>query len=292
MPKATHYDAIARLIEVMKHLPSKGVGVTAREITDRLEKEGHKVSKRTVERDLIELSRHFPLTCNDKAYPYGWRWMQGDGPDLPSLTLAEALSLTIVEDLLRPLLPGSILEALASRFGQAHRKLKDPGEKNPKARWAEKVRYVAPALPLIPPKIAAGVLETVQDALLADRQLQVSYKRPDAEEAQDLRLHPLGLVQRGPIPYLIATVFDYMDIRILAVHRIQTAQETPEAARRPEGFSLDGYINHGALHFGAGDSMEFTATVSDSLAVILEKHRFPTIRNLRKPGKGFNSRPR
>lgn len=287
MPKATHHNAIARLLEILKHLPSKGPGVTARDLVDWLGKEGYEVSKRTVERDLRDLSIHLPLRCNDKSAPFGWHWMQGGGPDLPSLTVADALSLTLVEDLLRPLLPGAVLESLEPRFGQARKKLAVLAETNPRARWADKVRHVPPTLPLLPPKIADGVLETVQDALLADLQLEVAYKRPDADESQDLRLHPLGLVQRGPVTYLVATAFDYTDVRNFTVHRIQEAKKLNKPVNRPEGFSLDSYIGHGALHFGNGKTIKMVARVSGWLAAILSETPLSNDQKLGKAGEDF-----
>ncbi|MEB3903108.1 WYL domain-containing protein, partial [Pseudomonas putida] len=40
----------------------------------RLRDVGFSVSKRTIERDLNELSLIFPLERNDKSIPYGWHW--------------------------------------------------------------------------------------------------------------------------------------------------------------------------------------------------------------------------
>lgn len=287
MPKATNHNAIARLLEILKHLPSKGPGLTARELTVWLGQNGYEVSKRTVERDLTELACHFPLMCNDKSAPYGWHWLQGEGPDLPGLTVAEALSLTLVEDLLQPLLPGVILESLEPRFRQAQKKLTAMAENNPKARWADKVRQVSPTLPLLPPKIAEGVLETVQEALLADMQLGVTYQRPDAEVPQSLRLHPLGLVQRGPLTYLVATAFDYSDVRIFAVHRIRAAKKVNEPANQPKGFSLDDYIGHGAMQFGNGKTIEVVALVSEWLSAILAETPLSADQKLQRKGEKF-----
>ena len=119
MPKATHHAAIAQLFELLKLLPSRGAGITAREICARLEASGFVVSKRTVERELAELSRLFGLECNDKSQPYGWRWAQSQGLHLPGLSLNDALSLCMVEDLLRPLAPRAMLESLEVRFAEA-----------------------------------------------------------------------------------------------------------------------------------------------------------------------------
>lgn len=286
MPKTTNEKSIARLLSILKCLPSKGDGITARELTDWLNDEGYAVSKRTIERDLNELSGYFPLIRSEQI-PFKWRWMEGKGSDLPSLTVAEALSLTLVEDLLRSLLPSSILGSLAPRFGNARRKLEENAETSFKARWADKVRQVLPALPLLPPKISDGVLESVQDALLSEKQLQVAYKRPDAAESQELRLHPLGFVQRGPVSYLVATVFDYTDIRIFAVHRIQTAKCLVESSRRPDGFSLDDYIGLGALHFGGDKTIRFSANVTDWMAKILSETPLSGDQQIKQIGDDF-----
>lgn len=48
------------------------------------------------------LSHSFALECNDKGKPYGWHWMEGAGADMPAISAAEALPLTMVEKALRP----------------------------------------------------------------------------------------------------------------------------------------------------------------------------------------------
>ena len=58
---------IARQWEVLKLLPSRAPGHTVKEITQRLESEGFSISKRSVERDLVELSRIFRSSVTTKA---------------------------------------------------------------------------------------------------------------------------------------------------------------------------------------------------------------------------------
>lgn len=201
MPKNSNGSTMARLWQLLKLLPSRPPGDTAQALHDRLAGEGHAVARRTVERDLDDLSRIFPIVCNDKGKPYGWYWMEGASLDIPSLTLAEALSLQMMQKLLRPLLPAAILRALEPHFGHAETKLEALAEdENPLARWKDKVRHVPPTLPLQPPTIPAEVLETVQEALLRDRQVEVEYQAAHADQASPLILHPLGLVQRGRSP--------------------------------------------------------------------------------------------
>ena len=145
---------------------------------------------------------------------------------------------------------------------------------------------MAPTLPLLPPKIAERVLETVQAALLADEQLDALYQRPGSDAPLRQRLHPLALVQRGPITYLIATAFHYDDLRLYAVHRIYEAMLTGEPAQRPPDFDLNGYIASGALQFGSGESIQLKAWVSEELAHILAETRLSVDMQLVSDGNG------
>lgn len=267
MPKAAQHHALARQWQVLRLLPTKPPGITSRELVEKLEREGFTVTKRTVERDLGELSTIFGIACNDKGMPYGWHWMKGEYADLPGLTVSDAVSLRLVEDLLRPLLPSAMLESLEARFGQAKAKLAELSADNPNAKWADKVRYVSPSMPLIPPKFEAAVLDAVHDALMTEHQIEVEYKKASGEQ-KTYRLHPLALVQRGQITYLVATAFDYEDVRLYAIHRVCRVQILREKAYVPLSFSLNEYANSGAMEFGA-EKITLHAWVSKSLGEIL-----------------------
>ena len=269
MPKASKNDALLRQWEMLQGLPTYGSGISASDLTAYLADRGYEVSKRTVERDLVNLQGIFPIEPNDKGTPQGWRWIQGKSPNLPALTMADAVSLQIIEDLLKPLLPASLLQTLSTRFNQAKNILQQQVENNKNARWADKVRYINPALPLLPPTIADGVLETVQNALLHEKQLEVSYQSFSKTEPQAMTLHPLGLVQQGAVAYLIATAFDYKDARIYAIHRIHQATIRDEKSLTPKDFNLDDFINRGELQQSNGKQIKLLACVSEALAKIL-----------------------
>lgn len=264
MPSNKTRNTLARQWELLKLLPTRGSGKSAKEIADALVEAGFTVSKRQVERDLLDLQEVFGLECNDASIPYGWRW--GSSPvDLPGVTLAEALSLQIVEETLKPLLPASLLRGVQPRFAQAKAKLAALAEQNPAAAWADKVASVPPSLPMLPPVVDDGILETVQTALLNNEQVDVLYK-PFSEEAKPLRLHPLGLVVRGAVTYLVATAFGYADVRLYAMHRFQSAERTYEPAKRPKGFKLGQYLDEGALQFGNGQILKVVARIDERLA--------------------------
>lgn len=268
MPKAAQHHALARQWQLLRLLPNKLPGITSRELVDKLEREGFVVTKRTVERDLAELSTIFGIACNDKGMPYGWYWMKGEYADLPGMSVSDAVSLRLVEDLLRPLLPSAILESLETRFGQAKAKLAELSAGNPNAKWADKVQYVSPSMPFLPPKIDSAVLDAVHEALLTEHQVEVEYKKASGEQ-QTYRLHPLALIQRGQITYLVATAFDYEDERLYALHRVLSAHMLTDLAKVPEKFAVADYVRSGALEFGGSDKINVHLRVTNTLADIL-----------------------
>ena len=278
---------MARQWEMLKLLPPRPPGISASDLTGRLADAGFDVTKRTVERDLNDLSRLFGFTCNDKGMPYGWHWMEGASLNLPGVSLGDALSLRLVEAHLRPLLPAAWLRALEPRLQQARDKLAELAPHNAQARWASKVRIVPASQPLLPPQVMPGVLDAVQEALLGDKQVQVHYQRAGETDATFYTLHPLALVQRGPVSYLVATAFDYPDIRTYALHRMRSAEVLEQAAQVPAGFDLDAHIASGALQFGAGGAMRLRARVDVALAQILRETPLSEDQTLGQARKGF-----
>jgi predicted DNA-binding transcriptional regulator YafY len=270
MPSAKHETTLARQWELLKILPSRGPGMTSRDLRDRLERAGHEVSKRTVERDLSELSRLFPILSNEISTPFGWHWKPGARVDFPGIDLAEAVSLGLLEDLLRQLIPPSFTEALEGRFSAAREKLRTLPQ-NRYAKWSDLIRYVAPGLPLHKPSINSEVSRAVREALLRKLQLKVLYRGPGSTTTKELLLHPLAIIQQGERSYLTATTFDYADVLHYALHRMRSAEILDEPAKRPAHFSLDTFLAQGGGQFGDGKTISLKARLADNLATILRE---------------------
>lgn len=287
MPSDSTRNTLARQWELLKLLPSRRPGKTVSELTAELADFGFTVTKRTVERDLSNLSGVFPLDCNTKGTPYGWFWAEGSTSDLPGITLADALSLQMVEDTVEPLLPASVLAAVKPRFQQAANKLAAQKKNRRIARWADKVRNIPPTLPLTPPQIDTEVLQTVQSALLDEQQIDVDYQPMEADEPKARTLHPLALVQRGPVTYLVATAFEYSDIRLFALHRMSRAERLPKRAKVSQDFDLDAYIYSGNLQFGDGHFFQLKAHLTPSLARILEETPLSDDQKIKAEGSDY-----
>lgn len=280
-------NALSRQWELLKLLPSRGSGKSARELTEALAATGFSVSKRQVERDLRDLSSIFPLQCNDNSIPYGWRWADHASLDVPALTVGDALSLKLVETSLRDQLPPAILSSLLPRFSEAERKLIALADTNPNAQWRGKVRSVSPGLTFQKIAIDVAILETIQECLWADEQIEADYRGGEGKISRGLRLHPQALVMRGPVTYLLASSFDYPDVRRFALHRFNSVTRTYEPIRRIEGFNVDEYLQAGGMEFGDGRPVRLEARVSSGLATVLRETPLAENQTLVEEGKWF-----
>lgn len=265
MPAQTTRNTQARLWELLKCLPKSGTGKSAQQLSQDLQVRGFSVSKRQVERDLQDLSASFSLHCNKAGTPYGWRWANGAQTELAGMDVAEALSLHLAESAVRPLLPNGMLQTLEPKFKQAHAKLQELRSTNPLCHWQGKVRSIPAQLHREFPEVNTAVASTVHEGLLHDEQLDVEYTGLGATAAVPLRLHPLALIQRGPLTYLAATAWEYEDIRLYALHRITGAQRTyTPCNQRAEG-QLDAWLQNGAAQFGNQQTMQLRLQLSEDL---------------------------
>ena len=254
MPKADYAYSLQRLFELLRLVPKPPVQRTISELQEELsEVLGEPVDKRWMERSLQMLKDHFPIYVNDKSRPYGWRWEKGASFDIPGMTLFEAQTLALAEQHLKPLLPKTIRDSLQGLFGQARKLLGMPQHQSRGQRsWLDKVRSVPAWQPLLEPSVDETVRDTVYQALHTNRPFRAGYKKPWQDEPVEYTIHPLGLVQRGQIVYLVCVMEEFDDLRLLCLHRIRSAVLLDEPLRTPPGFNLDHAIADGL--FGMGGS--------------------------------------
>lgn len=269
MPKAAQHFAIARQWQILQLVPVRPPGITARAVQELLAQSGITVSKRTVERDLNELSLVFDLTCMETGQAQGWYFATHRVPNIGAIDHLDAMLLVLAGDVMDAMLPKEAYAIIQSRIDKAREKLKSI-QTLPVSKWVDKVRYVHPTLPQIRPQVKKEILRSLQQCLVQERQCSVLYQNFSGEEKM-YRLNPLALILRGNIAYLVASAFSYTDVRLYAVHRFRNVLGEDAASVAPEGFNLDTYLATGALGFEAGDEFVLRATVSSDLATLLRE---------------------
>lgn len=265
-------DTALRYLDMLRLIPRQPHGITVDDLHRKLRDLGHAINKRSVERDLNKLSGKFPLTSS-QGRPAAWSW--GSNADLtllPAMNPATALTVELAALHLASLLPRSALGALAPLFRSA-RKVLDDTSRLEFARWSDKVAIVPESQPLLPANVATPVLEAVHEALLKDRQLEVSYRAAGHDRAKRYPLNPLGLVNRGGGYYLVATARDYPEPCTFALHRMVAAKRLDHPTNTPPGFSLQRYIAEHAFELPMGGDIQLELRVSPWLADFLDERK-------------------
>ncbi len=256
-----------RQITLLELIPRHSRPLSVTELLERLASRGFEVNRRTVQRDLILLSGKWPLV-SDEARPPRWSWHpDAERFDLPGMDATTALAFAQAESHLRKLLPTAIAQELQPWFARARRVL-DGG---PLGGWAQRVRMIDEGQPLQTPVIEAAVFEAVTTALLEERALRLRYASRSKSRTDEHIVHPLALVWRGPLAYLVVVFDDYQDPRSLALQRIQTAYVLDEPARRLPGFDLDAWLAQRDFDLPLGDDIELHAVLSREMEVLLRE---------------------
>ena len=247
-------ETVLLVIELLRRIP-RGRKVTASDLHRQLKDAGFDRDLRTIQRQLEMLSEHFEIERDDSSKPYGYRWLErAQALAVPNLTHQESLLLQLAEEHLKNLLPARLMTSMESFFIQARRNLGPGSSAHLEREWPGKVRVVATSQPLLPPKIAPGVLEVVSEALYCNRWLRLDYRNAGGKRSE-IDIMPLGLVQQGPRLYLVCRYRGYDNERNLALHRILSAEMSTLTFDRPQDFDLKKYDDDGRFGFGEGEKI-------------------------------------
>jgi predicted DNA-binding transcriptional regulator YafY len=159
-----------------------------------------------------------------------------------------ALTFQLADHFLKTLFPPSILNRLQPYFDTAGNVLQavdNPGY----SHWGEKIRVLSRTQPLIPAAIDTNVIAVIYEALFKGKQIRGRYTRRDNDEvAYDL--HPLGMVFRESVVYLIATVWEFQDPRHFALHRFKQCELLEKEVVVADEFNIDEYLAAGSFEYG------------------------------------------
>lgn len=287
MSAAASNKTLSRQWELLDILPTRQPGISVTDLYQKLLDLGFTMTRRTVERDLEALSNAFPLICDMADGVQHWRWMDSKKNVLPGMTVAEAMMLEIVQGTLKTMLPAALFESLDRRFSQAKLKMQTLGDSNNNSVLADKIAVVSPSLPLTPPEVNVSFYEAVQQALTTGKQLSAVYTPMHDQQQKTYTLNPLGLVQRGHVSYLVASVADYTDVLLFALHRFTELTLSTNKAKSPPNFVLADYVTQGAMQFGSGKAITFVARVAPYLSRILTEAPIATDMTLTLQADGW-----
>lgn len=274
MPAQPKHETLSRLLELLKALPH-GRWATPTELRDQLAGLGFDVDLRSIQRDLKELQKSFPLDHNDLGRPHGWRWSVEAAHGIASMSVPEALTLVLVQQHLKAALPATMLDGFESLFTRARHRLERLGPLAGARRWPQKIKAVPPGLAAIPPAVDPLVQKAVSNALLSERQIDALYAPGSKGVPRPYRLHPLGLILRGSTTYLAASRDARGPVSLYALHRFRSVETRPEATSFAPGFDLEAALKRGRGQLGIATEgtaeLSLVITCEPVLAGLLEE---------------------
>ena len=231
--------------------------MTSRDLASRLE-----VSERTIHRDMEALSGAGIPIVAARGSGGGWSLLGEYRTTLTGLTEAEIQSLFVTKptkllaDLhLEKAADGAQLKLLASlpsAFRQGAERTRQRIHVDVSG-WSRREEAV-PFLPIL------------QEALWLERKLNIKYERGENCEPVDRLLSPLGLVAKGSVWYLVASIDE--SVRSYRVSRVSHAEILDEPAPIPSDFNLADYWEQSASTFKSSVP-NYLATFWVSPAVLL-----------------------
>jgi predicted DNA-binding transcriptional regulator YafY len=211
-----------RLVAALLVLQARG-RVTAAELAEELE-----ISERTARRDLEALAASGVPVYSQAGRGGGWSLIGGARTDLSGLTAAEAQMLFLVAGPSSHATPQvkaalrKLVRALPERFRAG-------------AQAAASAVVIDPASwdrTSAPPPEHLGALQT---AVVEGVQAVIVYASAGSE-ARERVVHPLGLVVKGTVWYLVAGTDD--GLRTFRVNRVRSVELTQRPVERPDDFDL------------------------------------------------------
>jgi len=211
-----------RLVATLLVLQARG-RVTAAELAAELE-----VSVKTARRDLEALAMAGIPVYSQPGRNGGWQLLGGARTDLSGLTAAEARTLFMIAGPSSTATPEAkaalrkLVQALPETFradaeAAASAVVLDP------AKWGGTPRQRPPHL------------DALQRAVLDGVQVRLGYADRRRSETERV-VHPLGLVEKDGIWYLVANTANGM--RTFRVNRVRSVEPTGDPVERPPDFDL------------------------------------------------------
>lgn len=260
-------QTLARQWALLRNLPAWPRKTTVSGLVEMLADQQIVVTRRTVERDLQALSLGFPLAVDNTSKPHGWSWAKDARQEFtPRLNTSQCVALLLAREHLKALLPRPLLQELVPLFDSAEHEVAASGWK----QWHRETAVLQTSLELLPPSISAGVLEDVQAALAKGRCLSARYRAKGSATAKPVVIHPLGLLVRGPVQYVIGTMFGYTDILRLPLHRLSHMEVLPIPRKKPAGFDFRKYSVEAARYNPQG-TIQLVARFDVDAAAHLEE---------------------
>lgn len=247
MPKQ-EFTQIERQLAILRRIPVFPKKVSINDLMNYFEVSLNleNVSRRSVQRDMVELERIFGLSVETKGKENFYFFQEDTAPSLKMMGPDMALGFLLMEKYTGTLLPEQTLDRLSPYFREAHKVLRN--EKFKYTDWDSRVALYPRVYPLIPASINANLLLDIYKSLLQCVKCEMTYVKKSGE-VKNYTISTQGVIHREQVSYLLAT-YDNQKIdtpQTFAIHRIRSFELLSDKSIQIPGFSIDDYSENGQL---------------------------------------------
>ena len=241
------------MMELIPRYPAK---TFTNEIKDKLSELGYEATLRTIQRDLQELSRLFPIVSDERSQPFGWSWKKdAKGYESPAMDPIQALTFSLAAQYLEPLMPKANFKRIEAFFNRAESVLIG-NEKSKLHKWRKRVKVIPENIRFKEPKISLEIRQKLYHAVYEGIQIKALYKKRGSKTSDKRHIHPLGIVIKGSMHYLICMMDeDQIEPRYLPLQRFEKVELLDDKVREPKSFNLDHFIHKNNLGYAFSDQL-------------------------------------
>lgn len=225
---------IERQIHILSVLSESKEGYTIQEIHKNMKKLGIDVSKKTIQRDIDDISRHF-FVYEDK-YEAGEIRYKADKYKVDNITFTvpELISIYFLKEILKPY---SVLDVGKTAQDMLENVLKKvpPINQNYIDSLSD-ILKVNPSEVVLEKCVNENYMRTIREAIEKNRRLQIEYFSFNNNEMTNRKIDPYYLEIREGCYHLICYCHLREEVRDFRISRMKSIEMLNETFKRPENF--------------------------------------------------------
>lgn len=246
-------DACFRRLQILRFTPQYPARTSVSVLHKQLKAQGIEIDIRSIQRDIVKLSKLFAIENDGSKDIPGWYWRKDAAKlELPEMAPAVALSFKMMAMYLDKVMPPSALGELSSYFKHADSLLNNLPN-NAFSDWSHKITSISRNQPLVAPVVESEIITRIYQALLSDTKINTQYQ-PRNSDVREYDITPLGIVVVDQIIYLVGTIAAYSDIKQFALHRFIQVENTDTPIQIANDFDLQAYIHQGHFEYLVSES--------------------------------------
>ena len=141
-------------------------------------------------------------------------------------------------------------------------------EKTKLARWRKRVKVVSENMRFKDPEVNLDLRQKIYRAVYEGMQIKALYKKRGEKIANERHIHPLGIVLKGSMHYLICMMDeDPLNPRYLPLQRFEKVELLDAGVIEPKGFEIEKFIHKNNLSYAySNDLFTFEAVFDKTMA--------------------------